>query len=521
MSHSFLSPPVDLVDGHANHAIGARSVVYCIHGCRSATVRAPPELAERRCRDGAFVGDDHPTFASCPSNHPRLLPASPSASPPVPAASHAPAPPQPAVNVSGSSAASSSAAAQDLDGEWSQSMLRQIPTPFTDDDLIQALRRVRKPDAIEARLDESRHSVTSNVGDSHTERTFTRNRWTIPRDIFDTIPRRLSGSAIRRLSQANCLLLSLISALSSPAADAVRANLDGLRVPVSDRFPGTELVGVTDDPNSFPTATRVLETITAICLEADGVLLETSHFPNALRAAEGDGAVFLHGNQADLAAVRQQPLLSRLYESRLDADEASEPPIRFRPISDTLRDSAHARLSVLFRTPTTWVPRKRLLRLHWRWFWHRYTVAADDVHKSQLTLQNQYTAWKDRRDQLDVLRHARAGVPLGGARPAAAAHRAPSIPSVNQQDPSAHSKPRKRQRRDGPATPSTNATVAPPHGTAAASASAVTDPRAATSPEPLCRAAVACGACGAAKDTRHAPDCAWVASARASGRPLR
>lgn len=525
MSHSFLSPPVDLVDGHPNFALGARTLIYCTYGCRSATIQAPSNLADRRCRDGLLVGDEHATFASCPGNRPLVPPPAPPAMALAPAVLAAPIPISSAASASGASSSASFGLAADTDGEWSQSLLRQVPTSFADDDLIYALRRVRKPDAIEARLDESRHSVTSNVGDSHTDRTFIRNRWSVPRDVFDTIPRRLNSSAIRRLSQANCLLLSLISALAAPSADDIRRSLDDFRVPVADRFPGTELVGVTDDPASFPSAARVLETITALCLEVDGILVETAHFPNAARAAEDDGAVFLHGTQADLTAVRQQPLLARLYESRLDLDEACEPPIRFRPITDTLRESPHARLSVLFRTPTTWVPRKRLLRLHWRWFWHRYTVAADDVRKSQLTLQNQYTAWKDRRDQLDVLRCARSGPPSGNHRPPPP--RSLGSPPATR-SPGPHSgargeaaRPPKRPRRDS-VHPGTGSSGSLHEVSAGLNPTLAPEPsRLAAIEPPICRAATSCGSCGAAKDARHAPDCAWVSTARASGRPLR
>jgi hypothetical protein len=510
MAHSFLSPPVEIQEGHPNFALGVRVVVPCIYGCRCSTVRAPPALAERVCRDGAFLDDAHPVLTACPFNQMRAAPAAAAAAR------------QPADAAPPSSPA-------EAEGEWSQSLLRQLPPQFVDAELVEALRRVRKADAIETRLDEGRQSVSALIGDTLTERTFSRNRWTMPKDVFDTIPRRLTNSAIRRLSQANCLLLALVTSLAQPAAEALRASLGSHKVAVNDRLPGTEITGVADDE---PNALRVIEAVAALCLEADGILLETAHFPNALRTAEDSGAVYLHGSQADLQAVRQQVLMARLFESRLDVDEATEPTLHFRPIAETLRSSTHSRLAVLYRTPTTWLPRKRLLRLHWRWFWHRYTIAADEVAKSQQTLQNQYSAWKDRRDQLEVLRTARSG--SSAAKPASSpgAISAGKDGKPKAQDghsPSAGKRkegksPRTKRPRFATDGPDAGGPAAPDNAQAAAGGSdatgAATGAATAAAPDqqPVCRSASSCAACGAVKDARHRNDCSWVAAARAAGR---
>jgi hypothetical protein len=209
------------------------------------------------------------------------------------------------------------------------------------------------------------------------------------------------------------------------------------------------------------------------------------------------------------------------YEMRLQVDEAADPAIRFAPFLASLPTNPHPRLSILYRTPTSWVPRKRLLRLHWHWHWHAYTIAATSHAKAQKTLQDQWSAHKDRSAQLNVLRDASRLV----------------HPSTPQRNPN-NSRPDRDSKPQTPKTPiptpkggkrdrhgklisdaSSKPPATPPAPTPAADSTASAASAAVEVP-PMCRAQSACGSnnCKAPKGTRHLAVCTWYLAQKATGR---
>ena len=303
-------------------------------------------------------------------------------------------------------------------GEWSTSALRPPPPPFTLLEIASAMRLCRRPNQAEAAADAAKPSISALLIDPYVEAAFSTHNQSFPKDSFDSIPKRLSAAAARRVAIVIPLLLSLASSLASPENLAARNAMTAMRVVVSARLPDVEIQPLAAVGVFQPSGAELLDTITALMMEADGHLLEASHFADALRAANHSGAVVLEGTQADLKAVRVAPAFSRMYETRLSADETSEPVVVFRALGSTLLVNTPARLSCLYRTPPDFVLRKRLLQSHWRHYWHSFVRFCDDKAKDQLTLQNQYNAFRDRQDQLGVLQAA-VGSPAPRDAPAA------------------------------------------------------------------------------------------------------
>ena len=506
--HSFLGAGAALAEG-LDFDLGVRHAIRCTYGCRAKCVAQPAAHMDRICRDGAWL--DAAASASCPHNARARRPALPP--PPPPPAAPAPQP-QPAAPVFADAV------------DWSPATLRAPPPVFTDDEIDEASGALRRPDATESRLDEGKTSVSARISDGFTEKMFANKSLVYPKESWDTSPKRLAAAASRRLARMIGLQMAWVSAVTadSPQAAAARLALGALRVDVSPRFPGTEMPGVKQaDQATWPSALTVAQAVTCHGLEADGLLLEASHFPNALKAADVAGDVHLQGSQNALASVQVRSAFARMYEDRLDADETTDPPLRFPSFRDTIRVSAPARLSLLYRTNILWLSRKRMFQLHWRWFWHNYTLTVDAYNKSQSALQAAFNTYRDKHAQLEVLGHHGAAAPGPGrdsGKPGApdAAAEASAAAALLARKEANNKRASERKNASAAKKPKLFSGDARPTSAITSGALAPLSPK---DPNyvPVCRAASGCSACSAQKDARHKDDCSWVKEWRAARPP--
>ena len=533
MPHSFLGVTRDCAVGHPNYVLGVVSATPCHYGCRTYSVIAPPADAGRLCRDGDWLNDNNSLSRDCPSN-----PAS------VPLALHAP--PAAAAAAAACPVAALAAAAIHADGEWSPAILRALPPPFALEDFQSAIQNARTPNATETRLDESRTSTTARVLDHFTNKVFEREHWTPPREVFDSLPKRLASAATRRIATAVQLILALSASIA--ANQPLRNALAGVEVDLSERLPGVEVIiepaapppgqPPPPPPGRHPTALNLVQTITTLLLDADGILIESAHLPNAIRAAEHSGIQILQGNVNAIKDVKMSPALQHLYSSTLDSDESADLTIFCRPLTATLVFNARARLSLFYRTPTMWPPRKRLLRLHWRHYWHLYIVYCDDAVKTQAVLQAALNLFRRDDAQLALMRAASAADKAlsPGLRPGGDQSRLTSgadldgvSPSRNKRRQASNAmKEAEKKRRVAADSASPAAAAAAARAASASSATStplvpyVPPPSNASSASgaatslPLCKID-SCPSCKALKGSPHATTCAWVAGIRARG----
>ena len=419
------------------------------------------------------------------------------------------------------------------DEDWSESMLRQLPPPFSQADLIEAVGQARLPNMTEIRLEEGRTSTTARVLDHFTDKVFSKQHWSVPKETFDSLPKRLMASASKRVAVSTALLLSLASAVA--ASPALREALDNVEVDLSTRIPGSIIdfpprpppvaPALALAPRVHPSGLHVIQAVLSLVFEIDGILLEASHLPNALRASEVSGLSVLQGTAQDIKNVVSTPALARMYDLRLDKDEATEPIVRCRPMTDTFLRSSQARLSLLYRTPITWQKRKVLLRHHWRIYWHRYTKFMDDATKNQASLQTALNVYRSQQEHLQILRS-------GVDRDRAAGRKGTPdlVPGMEPADPPVgggkrtgskggrgHDKAAKKTKLDPNASAFSLTTTTTP--TPTGGALVVPTPQALTSGSlslPTCRIDN-CPACKATKGNPHLATCSWVAGVRARG----
>ena len=530
MPHSCLGVVREIVPGHVNFdKLGVTSLILCQYACRTGIVVSPPSLADRLCRDGVWILDGSSLSHSCPNNV--VGPIAHPAPPPLPPAAPVAAPSQPAAP-----------APAGTDGDWTTTILRAVPEPFSVSDFVLAIQNARTPNATEVRLDESRNCITSRINDHYTNKIFEKEHWTPPREVFDSLPKRLSSAAGRRIATSVHLLLALASTIS--ASPPLKDALGAADVVLTDRFPGVEVIIAPPSPSAAPAAPpslvprehpsvlHVIQAVTALLLEADGLLLETAHLPNATRAAELSGTEILQGTVNKLKEVKTFSAITHAYTAVMDADETADLVIRCRSMSDTLLLNPRARLSLLYRTPTMWPPRKRLMRLHWRHFWHAHTLYCDDAIKSQATLQAALNVFRKDESQLSVLRAASAASAAAESRRNSA--RSVAGDTVNADgkrrppgklSPAEHSKKRKSEH-DAAHAATSNAVVPAPTGVpgpsplnVAVSSGALASLQSASvqsGAAPFCKIDT-CPACKATRGISHVATCSWVAGIKARG----
>lgn len=455
----------------------------------------PPVAHAPQAHQVLFSLSERPT---CPVAMAAILAVAAAQPPPV-AAQSAHAAPAPSAPHAGHTAAGPAALGipllEDPASAWSVGALSQAPAPFDVPTLSSCLLAARAPNAGErVVLNPANSSPSAIVNDPFTNGHFNRLKLQFAVPEVDTIPRRMVASVLPDLAEAAILLSCVAQALAQPASAAIRDTFTTITVPVRERLPDREVLGL--EPGADPTYAQVFDRLIDIIHGTRGRLLYAGHFPNALTAFRPTGIEYLTGTAERIADVTSKPFLSHWYEQiyapQATRGSTSVAPLAFRGVATALVQSHEVRVSALTLTHPAWPPRERLLQQHWRWFWHAIIKAGTETQKVQAPLASRLTNISDARRALG------GG---GGGAAAGARDRSPTPPG----DRAAGAHPPKRLK---------TGTNSPPPDPAKNDRPRAPTPPPATGPV-VCRAVDGCKACGVPRGTVHTDACSWLAGKRA------